>query len=74
MVRPFQFLVVPLYHHLRLVKVPMVHVARVKSTVDSTIVQFVILRIEVTFLSLVYDFYMKFRLFIEFIIRWRILC
>jgi len=64
MVRPFQFLVVPLDHHLRLIKVPVVHVGRVKSTEDSTIVQFVVLRIEVTLFTLIYDFHMEFRLFI----------
>ena len=70
----FELLVVPFNHHYRLIKVSMVHVALIKSTVDSAIVQLVILWVKITLFTLVDYFNMKLRLFVKFLISWSILC
>lgn len=66
-------LFVPFNHNLGLIKVPMVHVSLVESTIDSTIIKFVVLRVKIAFLSFIYNFNMKTVFFIKFLIGGSIL-
>jgi hypothetical protein len=74
MAGPFEILFVPLNHDNRLIEVAVVHMGLIESTVDSTIVHLISLRIEIALFSLIDDIDVVVVLFIKLIICGFILC